>query len=113
MSKPSTVPPVLVPSGNARVLRAFGEEIIVHLDGEKTGGKLAQFTAVTPPGGGPPPHYHLNEDEWFHVLEGRVSYFIDGAWHEAGPGAEEFTKPGGPDMNRIVQISAEHGVHFA
>jgi len=26
--------------------------------------------------------------------------------------AEEFAQPNGPDMNRIVAISAEHGIHF-
>lgn len=26
--------------------------------------------------------------------------------------AEEFAKPGPPDMDRIVEISAEHGIHF-
>ena len=26
--------------------------------------------------------------------------------------AAEFAKPGGPDMNRIVEISAEYGTHF-
>jgi quercetin dioxygenase-like cupin family protein len=25
---------------------------------------------------------------------------------------EEFQKPGGPDMARIVEIAAEHGIHF-
>ncbi len=26
--------------------------------------------------------------------------------------AAEFARPGGPDMNRAVQIAAEHGIHF-
>jgi mannose-6-phosphate isomerase-like protein (cupin superfamily) len=26
--------------------------------------------------------------------------------------AEEFSEPGGPDMERIVEISAEHGIHY-
>jgi hypothetical protein len=26
--------------------------------------------------------------------------------------ADEFAKPGGPNMDRIVAISAEHGIHF-
>ncbi|MFN7138010.1 MAG: cupin domain-containing protein [Limisphaerales bacterium] len=26
--------------------------------------------------------------------------------------ADEFKQPGGPDMNRILQIGAEHGIHF-
>jgi len=26
--------------------------------------------------------------------------------------AEEFAKPNPPDMSRIVEISAEHGIHY-
>jgi mannose-6-phosphate isomerase-like protein (cupin superfamily) len=38
---------------------------------------------ITPPGGGPPPHYHLNEDETFHVLEGRIAFLLNGEWNES------------------------------
>lgn len=116
-----------------------------------TGGREALWTEITPPGGGPPPHYHLNEDESFYVMEGRVSFFAGGQWREVAPGtavfaprgsihtfknvgeqpsrmlirtspsgfehffarcAAEFAKPGPPDMARLVEISAEHGIHF-
>ena len=141
----------IVRADEARVLHAFGEEVTILLDGEQTAGKLTMWTEITPPGGGPPPHHHVNEDEAFHVLEGRVAFLSAGEWHEVGPGgaaymphgvvhtfknvgdqpsrmlisitpsgfekffarcAEEFAKAGGPDMARIVQIGAEHGIHF-
>jgi mannose-6-phosphate isomerase-like protein (cupin superfamily) len=137
--------------GEARTLRAFGEEVIIHLDGTHTAGAKTLWTEITPPGGGPPPHYHTNEDETFFVQEGRVSFFAAGQWREVPPGGavyaprgsvhtfknvgdkssrmlvstspsgfekffsrctDEFAKPGGPDMQRIVKISAEHGIHF-
>ena len=133
------------------VLRAFGEEVIIHLSGKDTGGTLALWTEITQPGGGPPPHYHENEDETFLVQEGRFGFFRDGRWEELGPGgiafmprnvihtfknvgdspgrllisthpsgfevffarcAEEFAKPTPTDMERIMAISAEHGIHF-
>lgn len=141
----------LVRENEGKVLRAFGEEVHLHLTGRETGGRQALWTEVTPPGGGPPPHYHLHEDETFYVVEGRVSFFVDGAWKEVAPGtaafmprgvvhtfrnvgtsplrmlistspsgfetffarcAEEFAKDGGPDMQRIIAMSAEHGIHF-
>jgi oxalate decarboxylase/phosphoglucose isomerase-like protein (cupin superfamily) len=43
------------------------------------------FTEVTPPGGGPPPHFHDFEDEWFFPLDGRVEFFLNGQWTEAAP----------------------------
>jgi len=75
------------PAGEDRILRAFGEEIHFYLTGEETGGRFTQWLEITPPEAGPPLHYHTNEDEWFYVVEGRVSFFSDGEWQEVGPGA--------------------------
>ena len=68
------------------MFHAFGEEITILLESEQTAGKLTMWTEITPPGGGPPPHYHLNEDETFHVLEERVAFLSNGEWREVGPG---------------------------
>jgi quercetin dioxygenase-like cupin family protein len=56
----------------------FGDEIVIHLDGQDTDGMLTMWTGMLPPGGGPPPHYHLNEDEAFRVLEGQVAFLVNG-----------------------------------
>lgn len=143
-------PVVTGPSPN-RVLRAFGEEVTVLLDGTQTGGQFTAFLEVTPPGGGPPPHLHEREHEWFYILEGNVSFFTEGRWTEAKPGdvvfaprhgvhtfknnttrptrmlihtmpsgfetffaeaAEEFARPGGPDMARAIAIAGRHGIRF-
>ena len=143
--------PAVVLPNEAKALRAFGDEIYVHLGGAETGGQYTVFTDLTPPRGGPPPHYHNNEDEWFFPLEGRVEFFLDGEWNEVpmqslvfiprgmvhtfrncgdttlkmlthtSPAgfeiffercAAEFAKPGPPNMERIVEISAEHGIFF-
>ena len=142
---------MIIRQDEARVFRAFGEQVIIHLDGEPTAGKLTMWTEITPLGGRPPPHYHLNEDETFHVIEGWVAFFLNGEWNEVGSGetafmprrivhtfknvgdqpsrmlnmttpsgfeksfarcADEFAKPGEPDMSRIVEIGVEHGIHF-
>lgn len=134
-----------------KVLNAFGDEMTVLLSGADTGGNIAMCLSVTPPESGPPPHYHLNEDEWFLPLEGEVEFLVDGEWKAVAPGnavyiprgtvhtfrnsgseplkmliqttpagfeaffercAREFAKPGPPDMARIVEISAEHGIHY-
>jgi quercetin dioxygenase-like cupin family protein len=151
MNSQTLMAPTLSLPGQGRVLRAFGEEVIMHLEAEQTGGAFSLWTNITPPGGGPPPHYHLNEDECFVVQEGSVSFFAEGQWREVPVGsvvyaprnsvhtfknvgqqparmlisttpggfetffsrcADEFAKAGAPDMQRIVEISAEHGIHF-
>jgi quercetin dioxygenase-like cupin family protein len=65
----------IVTQDHARVLHAFGEEVTILLDGERTGGALTMWIETTPPDSGPPPHYHVNDDETFHVIEGRVAFF--------------------------------------
>ena len=90
----SDKPAAVVRKDEGRVLRAFGEEVTILLDGERTGGKLTAWTEITPPGGGPPPHYHSIEDETFHVIEGRVAFLLNGEWREVGPGGSAFMPPG-------------------
>jgi quercetin dioxygenase-like cupin family protein len=94
MSKPPSHPPVLVPCGPKPIVRAFDEEVEFLLTGAQTDGKLCQWIETTPPGVGPPPHWHENDDEWFHVLEGRVSFLTEGTWNEVGPGATAFVPKG-------------------
>lgn len=143
--------PRLIPDAGGDVFTAFGDRLTVKLSGEQTGGAFALCDNVTPPGGGPPPHYHLNEDEVFIVQEGTVEFWVDGSWQRLEVGgvvfvpkgkehtfrnagtspcrqwilttpagfetffarcAAEFAKPQGPDMQRILEISAEHGIHY-
>jgi mannose-6-phosphate isomerase-like protein (cupin superfamily) len=90
MNDTSPLTPAIVLPSSGKHLFAFGEEVIVHLGGIETGGKLAMWTEITPPGGGPPPHYHLSEDEWFFPLEGRVEFFKDDVWEEVPMGTAVF-----------------------
>ncbi len=143
--------PVIVQAGEGTDLHAFGDVVSVLLGGEQTGGTLMVAFDTTPPGGGPPPHVHGTEDELFLVVEGLISYFVDGQWTEVGAGgavylprgsthcfrnvgttpsrqwvlttpsgfehffarcADEWAKPGGPDMSQIVAIHQEHGIEL-
>ena len=94
--------PSLIQPGQDLVLKAFGAEARFHLTGAQTEGRYTMFTEVTPPGGGPPPHVHANQDEWFHVLEGRVAFFLDNQWTEAGVGVSAFIPRGTPHTFKNV-----------
>lgn len=85
---------VIVQEKDAPVIRAFGDEMRLTISGAETGGKYAQWLSITQPGGGPPPHIHAHEDEWFYVVEGSVSFLADGEWTEAGPGSGAFLPHG-------------------
>jgi quercetin dioxygenase-like cupin family protein len=43
-----------------------------------------------PPGFASPYHTHHREDESFYILQGEVSFVIDGRWQRVGPGAFVF-----------------------
>jgi hypothetical protein len=80
-TKPSISPlgsSLLVRADDGRTLHAFGETVVVLVDSEQTGGKFTAFLNISPPGGGPDPHYHEREDEWFYI-EGQVSFLIQTA----------------------------------
>ena len=67
---------LLVRADEGRTLHAFGLAVVILLDGKQTGEKFTAFLNVTPPGSGPGLHYHEREDEWFYIVEGRVSFLI-------------------------------------
>lgn len=77
----------VLPAGQGEVLHAFGDEFLFLATSAATGGQFTAFVGTTPPGSGPPLHRHEHEDETFYVLEGQASFFADGKWTTAGPGA--------------------------
>jgi uncharacterized cupin superfamily protein len=60
----------------------------------ETGNTHFAFEAIEPPGGGPPLHIHTREDEFFLVLEGEITFYIDGRVIRAGAGQSAFVPKG-------------------
>ncbi len=81
MTKPAILQPEM-----GTDLHAFGNVLSVMLRSEQTGGLISVMVETTPPGGGPPLHVHSREDEIFLVIEGQISYCVDGNWTEVRPG---------------------------
>ena len=77
---------LLVRAAAGQTLHAFGDTVVILLDGKQTGEKFTAFLNISPPGGGPNPHYHEREDEWFYIVEGRVSFLLNGIWANMLPG---------------------------
>jgi quercetin dioxygenase-like cupin family protein len=75
--------------------RWYGDSLFEFLiPSESTGGKLSVFRASMPQGFSPPRHIHTREDEVFHVLDGEVSFELDGRRLLAGPGTSVFNPRG-------------------
>jgi quercetin dioxygenase-like cupin family protein len=62
--------------GEGRTIAVVGDVYRFLVTGEDTNGKYAQWEAIVPPGGGPPPHVHSREEEGFYVLEGEITFTI-------------------------------------
>lgn len=71
------MPTVKDPS-EGRTVAVVGDVYRFLATGEETDGKYALFEAIVPPGGGPPPHVHSREEEGFFILEGEITFTIDG-----------------------------------
>lgn len=70
--------PTLRMPSEGRTVAVVGDMYRFLVTGEETGGAYAVFESIVSPGGGPPPHRHSREEEGFYVLEGEITFFIDG-----------------------------------
>ena len=61
-----------------RTIAVVGDVYRFLATGDDTNGKYAMFEAIVPPGGGPPPHVHSREEEGFYILEGEITFTING-----------------------------------
>jgi quercetin dioxygenase-like cupin family protein len=70
--------PVINAPPQGRTIAVVGDVYRFLATGDNTNGKYALFEALVPPGGGPPPHVHSREEEGFYVLEGEITFTING-----------------------------------
>jgi quercetin dioxygenase-like cupin family protein len=96
MSHSSTspsLPTLVVGPGESRTtapLNVVGEELQVKVAGRDTDDRFAILYFAVPSMTGPPLHRHTHEDELFYVLEGELTFQIDGKSCIAKTGAAVF-----------------------
>ena len=73
-----THPPVLRRKTEGRTVAVVGDVYRFLATGEDTDSKYALWEAIVSPGGGPPPHVHSWEEEGFYILEGEITFTING-----------------------------------
>ncbi len=71
--------PTLRHPAEGRTIAVVGDVYRFLATGDDTDGKYALWEAIVPPGGGPPPHVHSREEEGFWILEGEITFTINGA----------------------------------
>ena len=69
-------PPLYRPAGTGETFLGPGDAYRFLVTGAESGGAYFAMEAFVPPGGGPPPHIHRNEDETFYVVEGQCDFLL-------------------------------------
>ena len=70
--------PIINSPPQGRTIAVVGDVYRFLATGDDTNGKYALFEALVGPGGGPPPHVHSREEEGFYVLEGEITFTVNG-----------------------------------
>jgi quercetin dioxygenase-like cupin family protein len=79
---------IYVPAGQGPTMWAVTDTYTVKATATQTNGALGLIEASVPPGGGPEPHAHNDQDETFYMLSGELE-FLDGD-HAFTARAEDF-----------------------
>jgi mannose-6-phosphate isomerase-like protein (cupin superfamily) len=113
--------PILVRSGEGPSVWSLGGRFTVKLDGDGSAGRFSIVEALASRATEPPIHVHHNEDEAWYVLDGHMTFHVDGAAYEAGSGSFVLAPQGVPhtftvdvEPTRVLVFAAPSGFeHFA
>ena len=83
------------------VLRFGGLTVAVRASAQTTAGAFSVIEEL-PPLFDTPAHIHANEDEYFHVVEGRHAITVGDEEHLLGPGDGIFAPRGVPHAQRRI-----------
>src|SRR3954469_11122124 len=75
----NTIAPIALGAGEGEALWFLGSLVTIKASRDTTGGAVAVLEHRSPRGAGSPLHVHNNEDEWFYVLDGELTFWVGGA----------------------------------
>jgi quercetin dioxygenase-like cupin family protein len=75
--------PYALPAGEGKAMGWFGSTITLKASSPQ----LGATEVLIHPGEEPPLHVHRNEDEWFYLLEGSMTFHVGGENYVGAPGS--------------------------
>jgi quercetin dioxygenase-like cupin family protein len=78
MSQAASALPIAHRQGEGDARWFLGALSTIKASAETTAGRVAVTENWAPRGHGSPLHVHHNEDEWFYVLSGELTFWVDG-----------------------------------
>jgi quercetin dioxygenase-like cupin family protein len=103
-----------VPAGTGPMYCGPGDKVTFLVTGAESGEACFICEVMVPPGGGPPPHVHRNEDESFYLLQGTLTIQAGGRTYHVSPGdflhlprgiAHSFRNDGKVDAKMLATVS--------
>src|SRR5213080_3812809 len=82
-----TISPIALRQNEGESLWFLGVLATIKASSETTDGRVAVIEHLAPQGAGSPLHVHHNEDEWFYVTEGKLTFWVGGQLIEAPAGS--------------------------
>jgi len=100
------ITPIALQDGEGEARWFLGCLVTIKASAETTGETVAILEHLAPRGAGSPLHVHHNEDEWFYVLEGELSFWVGGRLITGGPGSFVFGPRGIPHTFSVTSETA-------
>jgi quercetin dioxygenase-like cupin family protein len=104
VSEQSAVAPIALTAGEGEALWFLGILVTIKASSESTAGRVAVIEHLAPRGSGSPLHMHRNEDEWFYITEGELTFWVGGHVITAPAGSFVY---GPRDIPHTFTVSSE------
>lgn len=98
------VAPIALQADEGEALWFLGYLVTIKASGETTGGRVAVIEQLAPRGAHTPLHVHRREDEWYYVLEGVLTFWVEGQVIEAPGGSFVY---GPRDIPHTFEVSSD------
>jgi quercetin dioxygenase-like cupin family protein len=73
-----TIAPIALRTDEGEAVWFLGTLSTIKASSRTTGGRVGVIDTLAPRGSGSPLHVHHNEDEWFYVIEGELTFWVGG-----------------------------------
>jgi quercetin dioxygenase-like cupin family protein len=102
----SDVSPIALGRDEGEALWFLGVLATIKASAQTTGGRVAVIEHRAPQGAGSPLHVHRNEDEWFYVTEGALTFWVGGRVIDAPAGSFVYGPRGVPHTFTVTSPEA-------
>src|SRR5437867_6813601 len=102
----TAVNPIALRQDEGEALWFLGVLATIKASRETTEGRVAVIEHLAPQGAGSPLHVHHNEDEWFYVTEGELTFWIGGQLTDAPAGSFVYGPRGIPHTFTVTSPEA-------